>query len=351
VTDLHVHFLLPPPSPSFVHGWREKRVRVNEKIRKSVVFVGYESSRGFVPYGTGFFCTLPDPNDSGFCWDFIATAQHVLNKIPNKDVSIRVNRHDGDCRIIKCEYDIFLSRPEVDIALMPFALGTDVYDFLCLPLNREEAKKTFGFWEPGIGDEVCISGLYTSHYGATKNVPIIRVGHLAAMPDELVQTDIGYVEGFLIEVHSIAGLSGSPVFVTPPTLYWDEAKKQTMQLQENAHVPIGMLLGHHVIETKGDEIFVPGFQSAVAGEPPPPNQKNTGIGVVVPMERFYEMVESETMQKSISASLDTQRTRGGFRPDSATPAPPTKDGDSQHKERFNRLLNAAVKSPKSGGRT
>ena len=58
------------------------------------------------------------------------------------------------------------------------------FDILPMPfgafLTREDFKKE-GI---GLGDEVIISGLFVKHHGRQRNVPIIRVGNVAAMPEE-----------------------------------------------------------------------------------------------------------------------------------------------------------------------
>jgi hypothetical protein len=67
----------------------------------------------------------------------------------------------------------------------------------------------------GIGDAVFITGLFSHHPGKARNLRVIRVGNIAAMPDEPVKTQRGEMEAYLIEARSLGGLSGSPVFVRP----------------------------------------------------------------------------------------------------------------------------------------
>ena len=66
----------------------------------------------------------------------------------------------------------------------------------------------------GVGDEVFLTGLFANHIGQQRNLPIIRVGNIALMPEEPVQhPSLGPIDAYLIEARSIGGLSGSPVFV------------------------------------------------------------------------------------------------------------------------------------------
>ncbi len=63
----------------------------------------------------------------------------------------------------------------------------------------------------GLGDEVFITGLFGYVAGSQKNIPIVRVGNIAMMPDEKVPTEGEPMEAYLIEARSMGGLSGSPV--------------------------------------------------------------------------------------------------------------------------------------------
>ena len=64
-----------------------------------------------------------------------------------------------------------------------------------------------------VGEEVFVTGLFSHHHGQSKNIPIVRVGNISAMPEEKIQTKEHLMDAYLIEARSIGGLSGSPVFV------------------------------------------------------------------------------------------------------------------------------------------
>ena len=65
----------------------------------------------------------------------------------------------------------------------------------------------------GVGDEVFIAGLFTRAIGQARNLPIIRMGTVAMMPDEKILFHKKMIDAYLIESRSIGGLSGSPVFI------------------------------------------------------------------------------------------------------------------------------------------
>jgi len=81
-------------------------------------------------------------------------------------------------------------------------------------------KKTADYIEKlhqiGIGDETVTVGRYIKHAGKNYNYPIARHGNIAMLPfEKVIQSDRGgrEQESFLVETHSVGGMSGSPVFV------------------------------------------------------------------------------------------------------------------------------------------
>jgi len=106
-----------------------------------------------------------------------------------------------------------------DVAVTSLAFDWDVVDHECIPLfnyNPLEIAPTVRHERDiGLGDETFAIGLFRSHYGQQRNMPVIRVGNIAAMPEEPIAAKYGkdFIEGYLVEMRSIAGLSGSPVFV------------------------------------------------------------------------------------------------------------------------------------------
>ncbi len=332
-------------TPTYVWRARHGEMLIDELIRKTVVFLGREAYGTFTPYGTGTLCAYE--GNEGISFMFVATAKHVLDDIRGDAFWARINRTDGTCATVKVEKQYFNVEPEskeTDLILFSIVMDVGLFDCLFLPINRTKFGEAFkDAWEASIGDEVCVTGLYTSHYGNLRNIPIVRVGHLAALPEEPVATDRGYVEGYLIELHSIAGLSGSPVFVSPPPIYRDKQGEIKFR-HGSVHLPLGILIGHHVIESKEDEIVVPKFQKASAA-PDPLYQKNTGFGVVIPLERLLEMCERPDVQSVFADAAKVKKAKSGFVPDaSVSTERAQEEGNPEHKEDFRRLLNAAAKT-------
>lgn len=327
-------------------------MRVDEKIRQSVVFVGIKGEDGFLPYGTGLvgFAMYEDMGIIN-----LVTAKHVVDDVVGEKIWVRLNKKDGTtkCKAINKSSAITFSNKAIDLAVFPLMGLHDIveYDIYAIPLSAkswEDQVNALGHPEPGA--EVCVVGLYTTHYGHIRNIPVVRIGHIAALPEEPVMTDRGYVTGYLIECHSIAGLSGSPVYVNVPEI--KNIGGEIKVLTESSYVPVGILIGYHVIEGKDDSIVVPQFQQSAGkrtySSSSGVDERRTGFGVVIPIQFVYEIFDGEQMQKILRENVERVRRESGFRPASASPdfssGDPTDGGrNPRHREDFTSLLNAAAK--------
>ena len=66
----------------------------------------------------------------------------------------------------------------------------------------------------GVGDEIFMLGRFLSREAVQLTQPLARFGSIAMMPGEFVRDGRGLeVEAFLVEMRSLSGFSGSPVFV------------------------------------------------------------------------------------------------------------------------------------------
>jgi hypothetical protein len=180
----------------------ERLVRVDEKAIRSVVFVGHETQNGFVPTGTGFVGLVVH---QGAGAPVVITARHVIDMIPGDHFSIRLNRKDGtaETKCLSKDNMITFEDRSIDLAVIPAPIDHTIYDVFAIHIDYTKWKKQIDDVElgmPTVGDEISIVGLYTTHYGYAKNMPVVRIGHIAAMPEDKVLTARGYVKGFLVEV-------------------------------------------------------------------------------------------------------------------------------------------------------
>ena len=330
-------------------------MRVDDRMRKCVVSVGDANDKAFVPHGTGFV-TLTFLENEGF--QQLVTAKHVVDEIkaaaPNgNEIHVRLNDHTGAARVISTHRDDWKAHPDpaVDIAVCPTHIPVDQYDILHLSLEDKMILRDFAAADAdvGLGDEVIIAGMFMRYPGEAKHSPIIRTGTIAALPAEKIETSYGFHYAYFIEARSIDGLSGSPVFAVTSMMQLSEGKitfAETVKFQL-----IGVLLGHNRMVSQREV-----FEIKRAGEEIDVEQQermavyvNTGIGLVIPMSYVFEVVEMQELKDLRQATLEGKRQATGYVADSAARQElPTKPENPQHREDFNRLLDAAASKNKRG---
>lgn len=176
------------------------------------------------------------------------------------------------------------SDSSVDISVCKFSLTGERFDYLKLLETMVATDEIIKKESIGLGDEVFVTGLFVSHFGKFRNTPIVRVGNIASMPDEKVDTkDFGSIEAYLIEVRSIGGLSGSPVFV-----HLGLVRHIDGQVKFAQKVPVGgifYLLGVMHGHWDRDENTIDGLAQDIDG-----GWVNMGIGIVVPATKILEIL-------------------------------------------------------------
>jgi hypothetical protein len=144
----------------------------------------------------------------------------------------------------------------------------------------------------GIGDEVFIPGLFAHVAGREANSPILRVGNIAMLPTEAINTGppYGFMEAFLIEAKSTGGISGAPVFVrgthTSPKKGYDFLNPDVFQTREPETVAsaadywlLGVAHGHLDIPAGDINAVNPALKRG---------NVNMGLAVVTPAKKLVE---------------------------------------------------------------
>jgi hypothetical protein len=209
---------------------------VPDVVRKSVIFLGkkHPKDEEIRVGGTAFVVAIPRfPLERAFV--YLVTAKHCIDDIKRLSaegladgkVYLRINSKTAALPPVETDPDEWFFHPtepeKVDVAVYPILSGYDGWDVQNFVLKPDDSYVTSKIIEDekiGPGDEVFIAGLFTKHSGKTKNIPIIRIGNIAAMAEEPVYPRWcpGHpMEAYLIEARSIGGLSGSPVFVNVGT--------------------------------------------------------------------------------------------------------------------------------------
>lgn len=279
-------------------------MRVPEEVRKCVAFICYRADNGIKLAGTCFFMHIPIKNTE-FSFGYIITAKHVIERIKprtiDQKVYIRFNIKDKGVQLMGASINSWLYHPEdptVDVAVMKWK-PPDIVDYRSLDISMaatDEIIKTEGI---GVGEEVFLTGLFVNHYGKERNIPIVRIGNIAAMPEERVQTsDLGAIEAYLVEARSIGGLSGSPVFAH---LVGTRHLGKTSKHEPGKVYVLGLMHGHWDLPVVGT--------SELAKDMSNIEQVNMGIAIVVPVSKILEVLNRKELVERRRADEEKLRKK------------------------------------------
>ncbi|MCK5577053.1 MAG: trypsin-like peptidase domain-containing protein [Dehalococcoidales bacterium] len=245
--------------------------------------------------GTAFFVSAPlDIPDHHDC--YLITAKHVIEGIKEKSIDqkvyVRMNLKSAPAKFVQAPIEKWLFHPEeanVDVAIFNWIPQQDIYDYRIVPINMAATEDVIKREEIGVGDDVFLTGLFVNHYGLERNIPIIRVGNIASMPEEKVRTEkLGDIDAYLVEARSIGGLSGSPVFA-----YLGAMRRIGNKVQMGRQGPLFYWLGlmHGHFDRSKLELDNLVEDSLI-------NLKiNMGIAIVVPVWKVIEVINQEIFMK------------------------------------------------------
>jgi hypothetical protein len=322
------------PLPWVASGIVRAEMRVDDTILKTVVFLGREVRGTFIPYGTGFLAYTVLDNQRG--WQNLITARHVIDSIRSPIVHARLNNHSGEARIIPIPKSDWFFHPDdqVDVAVAPTIMRSDMFDMSHFTLGPHSSaeipdvaltKEVIARDRIGIGDETYTAGMFVGRLGERQNIPILRLGTIASMPGELIQTSYGFHEAFLLEVRSIDGLSGSPTCIHMPV-----GRRMSSPFLMNGPLPaadgqlrlqfylMGMVLGYNEVYGPTDKINIASQSKRQTTRARRVNVPlNTGIAVVLPIWKILEAINQPTIQEARMRAMNAPGDRN-FVPTSAS---------------------------------
>jgi hypothetical protein len=309
-------------------------MRIPKWVPQSVVFLGQRVTEGRREVlrlgGTAFAVSVPWPG-SVSCHRYLVTARHTTLKLQGREHVIRANTKDGSRKELVVKGDVkWWTHPTeeklVDAAVLPFeSIEGDLSDVDVTPIEVTRllsSDRSIDEYYIDQGDEVYIAGLFTKLTGDSRNLPIARAGTIAMMPtDRIPNVNLGDeapvdIEGYLVELRSVGGLSGSPVFVRasigiPCNVF---ARSGEQRIAE-AHVPgdfflLGLVHGHWEIHKNR--------RNSIEIEPVKRDDDsiNLGIAIVVPARKVLEIInrhelvemrkrkEKESRQKESTTTPD-----------------------------------------------
>ncbi|MDO8548935.1 MAG: serine protease [Ignavibacteria bacterium] len=262
-----------------------------ENIKKTCVFIG-ELNQKDEPeyYGTGFLVGI-----NGIL--HLVTAKHVVmeninghftGKMIDSTYKVFFNKKDKSLgwhslNEIKNYFNvkwIFHKNPNVDIAIIPFGVDTLKDDMISIPeeffMTSERLYELYSIYflsfQPGLQLK-------------TKINPIFRSGTISLKNDD---------KTFYIDAFAFPGNSGSPVFLTPSAMRFDNPSV----------LNIGDPLGHKFIGVIGE--YLPYQDIAISMQTKRPRvvfEENTGLAKVWSIEYLNEITQSQEFKDQINRLL------------------------------------------------
>jgi hypothetical protein len=167
--------------------------------------------------GSGFLVgILTDDLPSNVWIIYAVTNKHVVQR---GNSVIRVRTKDGVHSVKPIDERAWMYHPDGDdLAVCPVQFDWDALKCSLIKRDVFLDKAMAARFNIGVGDEAFVVGRFINHEGRQQNLPTARFGCIAQMPIEPVkQSGTGFdQESFLVEIRSIGGYSGSPVFVHIP---------------------------------------------------------------------------------------------------------------------------------------
>lgn len=188
--------------------------RIPDELQRAVVYLypDAEAARsGQTVGGTGFFVQRQRMQASKPL-QYLVTNIHVAQ---GKNRTLRINNLSGGVDLYEVKGSEWVNHPNGDdIAAAALTIqphwATSALDWSALAITQARMVEL----NMGVGDEVFMLGRFVSHETVLLNQPLARFGNVAMMPGVPVKDERGIeVEAFLVEMRSLSGFSGSPVFV------------------------------------------------------------------------------------------------------------------------------------------
>lgn len=301
-------------------GWTEyyigiqgEPLLVHPTVRNCVAFLGRKYRGQDDIIATAFFVSIKVGH---LYFAYLATAAHVIEHAKLSSwsddglVYLYLNgKHGARFRPMPTKIEHWYFHPTnsaVDVAVLPFRILPEAdhtaVDFESSPKAAANPDR----WRIDVGTDVFITGLFLKHKGRERNTPIVRTGTIAAMPDEKEPIDIGdasldeerNITAYLIETHSMHGLSGSPVFANPTDLTRIDSKIKIQAM----HIWIGVVSSHWDIDQDRTE----------------QRKINSGIAIVSPKESVWEVLQHPELIEMRNREVSQKRKRNAPTMDDAS---------------------------------
>lgn len=277
--------------------------RIDDTYLKCVVYIYPSeeeacSSRDKRMGASGFIVTRPCPVHKGHVFAYLVTNRHVIIEFEKnlaEAVFVRINLSNGESDLVSVSLDSWVHYKD-DISACRLKLGyPSEYQIIGIGEKNFLCEKEVENLEIGIGDEAFLIGRHSGHEGRLINTPVARFGCISMMPLDPVShpdPNIAYQESFLVEIKSLSGFSGSPVFVHIPKGSIRPFDGGLGEMVDRLPPKLlGINWGHLSENYSILEGGIPSGKSVSI---------NTGMAVVVPAWKLKKLIHHETFNTEIA---------------------------------------------------
>jgi hypothetical protein len=282
-------------------------VRFPGGVTNSIVFLGARANGEAVRYGgTAFLVGIPASGSVNLHHSYLVTAAHSVRAAGQKGLPlcIRYNTTDGKAIVVEAGTNwLFHDDAAVDLAVLPVALPAN-HDLMDVPAEAIATDDLLAQQSFGIGDEVFATGLFYFRHGRHRNLPVLRTGIVASMPDEPFIDDASGLpyDAYLVEMRSFGGLSGTPVFTAmSPGSPMGVSGRVFMPLIHRL-VLIGIIRGHWDMSVSQLDFSADDVEQA-----------NVGLTIVTPAQKLTELLFCDELRRERRQDEAARAGRAGVR--------------------------------------
>lgn len=266
--------------------------------------VGFsQNGVAMVASGTCFFVVYQDKRLSeGRGFIYLVTNRHVAmpgiedgHPYPILWTTIRLNQRgaeqtSADVPLGTNVHWYFPPDDSTDLAVIPVIPDQSKYDLLAIPTSIFATRDVVKQFNVSEGDSVLFTGYFYQFPGTEKFEPILRQGILAMMPDEKMETTLRKPgDIYLAEVHVFGGNSGSPLMVNLGGL-----RNGGLTTGPNYKL-LGIVSGYYHEDMDLTLTVATTLRGTL--------EQNSGISLVVPVDKLKELLDDPALQAARDASV------------------------------------------------
>lgn len=258
---------------------------LNDDLVHPVVFIiGDNRDDGRGPVGTGFFLVVPDADNPDQWHSYVVTAAHVV--IGERQTAIRGRNSSGQV-LPDMPVSGWMVHDAADVAVAPVGvLRSEIFVPYMPEMGYDKAgpERTRRY-----GEQVFFSGLLDGvPEMEAACIPMVRSGTVGAYYQPGVPLTGGRsTTAHLIDCKSYAGFSGAPCLIQ-----WTTYRVGNRETEPPDAKP-GLFRNE---ETRLFGILIAHFDDVERQQDRSVLKLHVGVGIVLPIERLWELMDNETVK-------------------------------------------------------